>query len=241
MNAERTALNDRFRQVFELLVERGEIVRNSQGDKGMSMKALASELLGKPTGHIINDYLKSKRLIKYEEAKRFCALFHLNEKYLLDGVGDMFASTMPTATSQPLAVSAAHSSILFAPVEAFASSAEDVQAQGECEYFQIPGLQGDFIAFSVRGNSMQPTIAEGDIVICRGLYANESIKDNEIYAVSVNNAVMVKRVQRIWDKNRRQVLKLKLISDNYLEFDPMFEPSANVNQIWKVEKKITAI
>jgi SOS-response transcriptional repressor LexA len=241
-NIRRMELNARFIAIYMRLEEDERIKDNSREGSGSYSKSKIAEIIfGKANyGHVINKYLSGERLIKYEEAKAFAALFGLNKSYLLDGVGQPFdtpAIRNASASSQ----SEGKNKILFAAVEAFASSAQETQFVGESEFFQIPGLQGDFIAFPVRGNSMQPSINQGDIVICRPLESSEQLNDNEIYAVNVNGAVMVKRVQRIWDKSHRKVVKLKLISDNYLEHDPIIEDAAAIHKYWKVEKKVTGI
>jgi phage repressor protein C with HTH and peptisase S24 domain len=242
---ERDQLNKRFIAVYKQLEEEGIIKNNSRKNSGsFSKKEIAMKMWGKPYVTILCDYLSEKRIIKYDEAAIFAKMFNINKAYLIDGIGQPFGSdySAPASSqSDTVALPQTRNQILYAPVEAFASSANDAQFQGESEFFQIPGLQGDFIAFAVRGNSMQPTVNQGDIVICRTLYSNEQLKDNEIYAVSINNAVMVKRVQCIWDKNHRKVIKIKLISDNYLEHDPIIEDVSPQHKYWKVEKKVTAI
>jgi hypothetical protein len=236
----RNELNNRFIAVYKQLEEDGIIKDNSrENSDSYSKTEIAKALLGKNHVHIICEYLSGKRMIKHEEAKIFAEMFGINKDYLIDGIGQPFGDNRSPDVG---AVPPMRNKILYAPVAAFASSANDAQFQGESEFFQIPGLHGDFIAFAVRGNSMQPTINEGDIVICRSLDADaKQLKDNEIYAVSVDNAIMIKRVQCIWDKNRRKVMKIKLISDNYLEHDPMVQEVSSIHKYWKVEKKVTAI
>jgi hypothetical protein len=238
-------LNTRFKELFEQLQKEGKINRHSRKDaSGMSIKHLAERLFDDDRcGHIVGLYLSGKRKIKYEEAKKFCEIFDLDPNILLRNPPLRLETT--AIVNQPFGAAATRPNILYAPIEAFASNAEDIQDKGECDYFQIPGLHGDFIAFSVKGNSMYPTLTEGDIVICSKLDDARSlqyeIKENDIYVVSVNNAAMVKRVQLIYDKTRKKVSKLKLISDNYLEHDPIEVDALGVHQIWKVQKKITSM
>lgn len=54
------------------------------------------------------------------------------------------------------------------------------------------------------------------------------------------DAVLVKRIQKIYSKARR-LIKLKLISDNYLEHDPIILNLHQVRKIMKVERKLAAI
>jgi hypothetical protein len=91
------------------------------------------------------------------------------------------------------------------------------------EYFNIPGLGGSgLVAFPIHGNSMEPVIYGGDMVICRELQGLHEIRDNKIYAVKNNGTIWVKYVQKITDKNNR-VVQLKMISANHLEHDPFIE------------------
>ncbi len=252
ISPERRQINDRFKRVFLQLQEQGIInipkpkgqktnPKNKSDKKGLTFTTIAKELFGgKSVGHIINLYLRDERIIKHEEAKIFCSLFNINTEFMLEGEGEPFQNQQVGNSDLAPAINY-RNQILYTTAQAFASSAEEMQTKNDCEYFQIPGLQGEFIAFSVSGNSMQPTLQDGDIIICRELHNGDTLKDNDIYTICANNAIMVKRVQQIWDKSRRQVLKLKLISDNYLEHDPRFLDKQEVSKVWKVERKITTL
>lgn len=243
---DRKAVNSRFIDLFNSLEAAGRIKKNSpKGSDCFNKSQIAMHIMGKAHVHVLQDYLNEKRLIKFEEALRFAELFGISKNYMLEGIGAVYQEHNNTSFHQPIAEhipQTASNKILFAPIEAFASSAQDVQQfnNKETEIFQIPGLYGNYIAFTIRGNSMQPTINEGDIVICTPVYQVEELKNNQIYAVSVNNAVMVKRIQKIVDKNRR-VTKIKFLSDNYLEHDPFIEEVSPMIKFWKVEKRVTNI
>ena len=63
---DRLELNERFIKVFKMLEERGEIVKNDRGGKGMG--DFAERILGnKSYGHIIRAFLnpEDKRCIDY--------------------------------------------------------------------------------------------------------------------------------------------------------------------------------
>ena len=244
---DRKAVNARFINLFRSLEASGRIKKNSpKGSPSLNKSQIALHIMGKPHVHVLQDYLTEKRLIKFEEAIRFAELFGINKSFILEGQGAAYQENniVQDFSKNDYAELPFNNSnkILFAPIEAFASSAQDAQAfhNTETEIFQIPGLHGNYIAFTIRGNSMQPTIQEGDIVICTPVYYPEDLKNNQIYAISINGAVMVKRIQKIVDKNRR-VIKLKFISDNYLEHDPFIEAVSPMIKFWKVEKRITNI
>ena len=70
---DRIELNNRFRKVFHLLEERGDIKKNDRGGKGLG--DFAHKILGKRAyGHIITAYLNqgNQRCIDYRQAKLVC-------------------------------------------------------------------------------------------------------------------------------------------------------------------------
>ena len=86
---DRIDLNKRFIQAFKLLEDRGAIVKNDRGGKGVG--DVADKVLGnKAYGHIIRAFLNagSKRVIDYGQASSFCRAFDINEAWLLHGIGN---------------------------------------------------------------------------------------------------------------------------------------------------------
>ena len=130
--------------------------------------------------------------------------------------------------------------ILFSNVAAFSSNTIGVDLLEENERFTIPGMEGDLVAFNISGESMAPTILTGDMVICKPLEGKEEMVDNEIYAVVSSQSVWVKRVQRCFDRHHNWT-HLKLISDNYEEFDPFLIEINEVNKLLKVTKRLTGM
>ena len=96
------------------------------------------------------------------------------------------------------------------------------------------------VAFSIEGNSMEPVINDGDIIICREIQSLHEIKDNEIYAVKSNGSLWVKYVKRIFN-SRGRIVALKLISANSLEFDPFEEEVNEYTRLYKVESRISSL
>lgn len=242
---DRIQLNERFRKVFNLLVERGDIVPNDRGGKGIG--DFAEKILGNRSyGHIVRAFLNDddKRCIDYRHARMLCREYGVNEAYLVDGLGTPFGFDLPKTTqTQEPANTYRRSNILFTSTEAFAGSAVDVGgfATEDHEYFNIPGLGGSgLVAFPIHGNSMEPIIQDGDLVICRELQSLHEIRDNKIYAVKNNGAIWVKYVQKITDKNNR-VVQLKLISANHLEHDPFIEEVNEYTRLYQVVRKIAEL
>ena len=105
----------------------------------------------------------------------------------------------------------------------------------------IPDLRGNgLVAFPIHGNSMEPVIQDGDVIVCRELQSLNEIRDNKIYAVKNNGKIWVKYVQKIADKNNR-IVRLKLISANHLEYDPFFEEVNEYTRLYQVVRKISEL
>ncbi|MCP4439168.1 MAG: S24 family peptidase [Aureispira sp.] len=237
---DRELLNDRFKKIFQMLEDRGEIVRS---DRSKGVSAFAEKILGsRKNGHLVNKYLDGKRNITYEQAKRFCDLYQVNETYMFQGKGEPFLEPDPYELANECATPppAKTNSIVFSNISAFASSTIDVNVYEDSEHFHIPGMQGEHVAFNINGDSMSPTIANGDMVICRVLDSSEKIHENEIYAIVTNNSVFVKRVQKVYN-TKKELTKLKLISDNYLEHDPFTVSLRDVRRLLKVERRLTGL
>lgn len=237
---DRIELNSRFIKVFKLLEERGDIVKNDRNGKGMG--DFAKKILGnRAYGHIIRAYLNEndKRCIDYRQARILCREYNVNEAYLLEGTGTPFGFDLPETKfdgdAPPLG------NILFTTVEAFAGATIEAGsfATEDYERFSIPGLtRGNLVAFPISGNSMEPIIHDGDIVICNQIAGVHEIKDNKIYAVKNNGSLWVKYVQRI-SNDRGRVTNLKLISANHLEHDPFVEEVNEYTRLYQVIRKVS--
>ncbi len=233
---QRVELNRRFAEVYQQLKEKGVIVKN---DRQKSKSAFAENIGTK--GHIIDLFLANKRKITYEQAKQLCSTYGVNEAYMFQGIGEAFGTQNIPDSEEKLAMALGINfspNILFTSIEAFASNTVGVDLLEENEHFHIPGVKGDLVAFNINGESMSPTIFPGDMVICSPLESNTEMIDNEIYAVVTNQSVWVKRVQRCFDRHNNWT-HLKLVSDNFEEFDPFIIEIGEVNKLLKVSRRLT--
>jgi hypothetical protein len=240
---DRRQLNERFIKVFNLLEERGEIIKNDRGGKGMG--DFAEKLLGNRSyGHIIRAFLNpnDKRCIDYRHAYILCEEYGVNESYMIDGIGTPFGFDLPKERVAE-GTSIGLGNILFTTTEAFAGATlgADGFSKEDNEYFSIPGIAGSgWVAFPINGNSMEPVIHNGDMVICREISGPHEIKDNKIYAVKNNGQLWVKFVQRIKD-SRGRVTHLNLISANHLEHDPFIEEVNEYTRLYQVVRRISEL
>lgn len=238
---DRIELNKRFCKVFKLLEERGEIVKNDRGGKGVG--DFAQKVLGKRAyGHIIRAYLNEsdKRCINYHQARVVCREYGVNQDYLLEGIGTPFGIDLPKQSKEDNIM---QGNILFTTTEAFAGSSIDAGsfASESHDYFSVPGLSGGgLVAFPINGNSMEPVIMDGDIVITRQISGFHEIKDNKIYAIKNNGSLWVKYIQTIRNKKGR-ITQLKMISANHLEHDPFIEEVNEYTRVFKVIKRVSEL
>jgi phage repressor protein C with HTH and peptisase S24 domain len=121
-------------------------------------------------------------------------------------------------------------------VAGYATTADTPQYLAEFSRFSIPGLEGDLVAFEISGDSMMPTITNGDIVVCETLERGEPIRDNQVYVV-VTDVVVAKRIQQI--KNGSTVREMRLISDND-RYQPYNVTPDEVRQILRVKCRLTS-
>lgn len=238
---DRIQLNDRFVQAFKLLEDRGAIVKNDRGGKGVG--DVAEKVLGnKAYGHIIRAFLNpdSKRVIDYGQAQSFCRSYNINEAWLLYGIGNPFGfEPAVNALGAEKLYATGEGNILFTTIRAFAGSTLGAESQEDNSYFSIPGVSGTgLVAFQIEGNSMEPVIKHADIVVCKSVENLSDIRDNDIYAVRSNGNVWVKYVQKIYN-NRGRIARLKMISANYFDHDPFEEEVNESTRLYKVIRKIS--
>ncbi|MCI5081168.1 MAG: peptidase S24/S26A/S26B [Saprospiraceae bacterium] len=238
---DRIELNKRFIKVFQLLEERGEIIKNDRNGKGMG--DFAEKILGnRAYGHIVRAFLNEddKRCIDYRHARALCHEYGVNESYMIDGDGTPFGFDVPK-NKLPENAEILKGNILFTTKEAFAGSSIDAGgfSKEDHTYFSIPGIAGSgLVAFPINGNSMEPVILDGDMVICKEISGVHELKDNKIYAVKSNGQLWIKYVQKVTNDKGR-VRQLKLISANHLEHDPFIEDVDEYTRLYEVVRRIS--
>jgi len=208
-----------------------------------AVPANASVLGNRSYGHIVRAFLNpdNERVISYTQARDFCREYSVNESWMLDGIGTPFGLNLRTRIQN--SYEHERGNILFTTTDAFAGTAVDNGsfATEDSDYFSLPGLSGsDLVAFPVNGNSMEPVIENGDVVVCREVEQLQDIRENEIYAVRHNGSVWIKHIQKLTDKNNR-VTHLKLISANHFEHDPFIEEINEYTRLYKVIRKISGM
>lgn len=243
---DRIELNKRFVEAFRLLEAKGVIVKNNRNGRGMG--DVAEKVLGKRAyGHIIRAFLSphSKRVIDYSQAKAFCRAYNINELWMLYGIGHPFGfdEQLGATSQESKSLPMKGGNIWYTTARAFAGATVGSEWPESGSYFSIPGISssgGRLVAFQIEGNSMEPVIQSGDIVVCREVQSAADIRDNEIYTVRSQGELWVKYVQKQYNASGKLV-RLKLISANYIEHDPFEIDVDETTRLYKVIRKICAV
>lgn len=166
--------------------------------------------------------------------------FDVNINWLLLGEGAMYKSEMGGGLKAVTVDSAGRPNIVLVPVKAQAGYAlERLQPEylSELPAFQLPLArlrQGEYRAFEIDGDSMEPTLMPGDVVVCSALEDPRWVRDRALYVFVLDDDVLVKRAF----KNHSRPDRLTLVSDN--EYYPPYEFAyAELREVWRVEARIT--
>ena len=106
----------------------------------------------------------------------------------------------------------------------------------EPETLSIPGILGGRTvrAFEVSGNSMQPTLNQGDLVVATCTERLDLIQPKHVYVVVAHDRIMVKRLRGPVKRNE----PIELLSDNRF-YDPFILPQNDLKELWQVQAVVS--
>ena len=220
-------VNQQFRKVYDFLKER-DMIRSK------------SDIAGKldTYNHVIHNILNGKRSLTVDQLRHLMEEYHINGNFMFGIEPDrMFLhEDIPTET----ATRDGKQNIVLYPTRiraGYALPGEDF-AVHELPRFSIPGLESpDLKAFEIEGDSMAPTITNGDIVVCESVESGAEVRDNHVYVI-VTDVAVAKRVQVIRRAAEHTVLRLH--SDNSAVYQPYEVSDSEVREILKVRCRITS-
>lgn len=232
-NFSENIVNQRFKKVYHEL-EKHNIIKG---------KSDIAKKLG-TYNHVINSILKGQRNITVDQLNRLFDVYGVDANYLFGNSELMFLPGADAAADIPSRSfderGSGRRNITLVPERALAGYAVDHQDPAfldNLQKFSIPGLEGnDFIAFEISGDSMLPTITDGDLVICQPLERGEPLRDNHVYVV-VTDVVVAKRIQQLRDEHDPP--RLRLISDNHAVYQPYDIDLEDIRQLLKVKCRLT--
>jgi phage repressor protein C with HTH and peptisase S24 domain len=194
----------------------------------------------------LSEILKGRRDVTIELIRKSVEEYQVNPVYLYTGEGPMFMSEEDHKSFRVLTIvtnGQEDERIVHVPVPAqagYAGEQVDPTFIQDLPTFTLPDYKykvGTHRSFDVSGDSMEPTLFEGDKVICSFLEPTlweSAIKDNYVYVIITRADVMVKRV----NNHLRNDKQLEILSDN-----AFYETSrinlGDIREIWYVRAKIS--
>lgn len=222
-------VNQRFREVFEALQSRHQIRGKSD---------LAQEI--GTYNHVVNNVLKSKRNITIDQLTKLFEKYGINANYMFGLSDDMFLvqEDVPTYGRRDMHIVGRNNIVLVneRARAGYATEHQDTRYLESLQRFSVPGMEGQLVAFEISGDSMTPTITNGDLVICEPIERGTPLYDNQVYVV-VTDVVVAKRVRQ--QREGQSLVGLELISDNRLMYQPYEVDLTEVRQLLKVKCRLT--
>ncbi|MFM9947730.1 MAG: S24 family peptidase [Saprospiraceae bacterium] len=228
-------ITQRFIKCHDRLREEGRV--RSSRQFAMSLDYLPQSL---------SEILKNRRDVTIELLRKAIEKYKMNPVYVLTGDGPMFMTEEDHKTFRVLTIvtdSKDEERIVHVPVPAQAGYAAEMAGPSfvhDLPSFTLPDYKykaGTHRSFDVAGDSMEPTLFEGDKVICsyvEPVLWENAIKDNYVYVVVTRGDVLVKRVFN----HLKDEKALLLASDNVF-YEPYRVFMNDIREIWYVRAKIS--
>lgn len=194
----------------------------------------------------LSEILKNRRDVTIELLRKAIEVYQMNPVYLFTGEGPLFMKEEEYKNFKLLTIvtdSSNDEKIVHVPIPAqagYASESNDPIFVQDLPTYSLPDYKykvGTHRSFDVAGDSMEPTLFEGDKVVCSYLEPSlweSSIKDSYVYVIVTRGDVLVKRVHN----KIREDKTLLLISDNPY-YDPYITRISDIKEIWYVRAKIS--
>lgn len=191
----------------------------------------------------LNDILKGKRDVTIDLIKNATEIYKINPQYIFTGTGSMFMDEDIDRNTPEKVVPASLEKIIYVPTAAHAGYTDqynDPVFMEDLVSFSLPDYKfqhGSYRCFDIVGDSMEPSLFAGDKVVCSHVDSNNfysSVRNNLVYVVVLDGALVVKRVLNKVRDDRSMVL----CSDNNY-YQPYQVKIEEIKEIWHVEVKIS--
>jgi phage repressor protein C with HTH and peptisase S24 domain len=194
----------------------------------------------------LSEILKGRRDVTIELLRKAVELYKINPVFIFTGEGPLFMTEEDLKTLKVLTIvtgAQADERIVHVPVPAqagYAGELRDPTFIQELPTYSLPDYkykEGTHRSFDVAGDSMEPTLFEGDKVVCSFLEPSlweSSIKDNYVFVIVTLADVVVKRVYNRLKQDRY----LELNSDNDF-YQPYRVHLNELQEVWYVRAKIS--
>ncbi|WP_299763891.1 XRE family transcriptional regulator [uncultured Dokdonia sp.] len=118
----------------------------------------------------------------------------------------------------------------------YPNNIQDVEWYQKLPAFDLPLPQyrnATYRGFQVEGDSMLPNFRPDDWVLAKGVESLDYASDNKVYVVVMQDAVVVKKLQKL--PNSSKVLLVSL-NEEYVPYEVFV---SDIQEIWQVNSKLT--
>jgi phage repressor protein C with HTH and peptisase S24 domain len=198
-------------------IVKSEIGNRVKQVRGKDTQKEFSKILGFSSSYL-SEVESGKTKPSLELLMRISQITNYSLHWLLTGEGPMLLEHSEAMVKEHLASYGELDDFTLIPVVALESdrviAREAIKASAKGKYafrrtwLQSKGNLKNFVLFAVRSDSMDPTITDGDFVLINR--SQKEVVVGNIYALRIENAVMVNRLQPMGDR------RIKVMSDNKL-------------------------
>ncbi|MEQ5834207.1 LexA family transcriptional regulator [Marinobacter sp. NFXS9] len=204
------------------LLNSEQIIHRMREAIGVKNDGLVGEYLGASKQAVYN--WKSRGSIPIEYCVKFCVKTGRSLDWLIFGLGDNRVSDEPSVYY----ADQDYSEVPVYDIEASAGDGSLFDQEVISSYLKFrndwlarEGLhQKDLVAIRVSGDSMDPTLSDGDTI----LIDRSRIKPDGVFAIRIGDALRIKRLQKLTDGS------LRVSSDNTFYQEEIIRPE-NLNQV----------
>ncbi|MBK7232517.1 MAG: S24 family peptidase [Saprospiraceae bacterium] len=197
----------------------------------------------------MHEILKGRREVNIDLIQKVIEIYHFNPVYLFNGSQPKFLGVDNDKDFKILTILSdrkGKESIIHVPVTAqagYPGCTSNPVFMDELPKFSLPdfkfSIDGTMRSFEVAGESMEPILAAGDLIISRYIhpfYWEKQVKSGPAYVIITHQDVLVKRITNLM----RTEHKLILHSDNPL-FTSYAIMGSEIKEIWEVCAKISTV
>lgn len=195
----------------------------------------------------MSDISTGKRPVNNEILSKTIEKYSINPSYLFLGHGAILMNGESGNISEPILTVVTDKDgvekIVYVPIAAqagYGGQLHDPIYVQDLPTFSLPDnrfAHGSYRCFDVAGDSMEPTLYNGDKVVCNFIEKENwfhGIREKYVYVIIQRDSVLIKRVAN----NLKTKGTLTLISDNSF-WDPVDLELKDIVEVWQVAVKIS--
>ena len=195
----------------------------------------------------LSEILKGRRDVTIEVIRKAVEIYKINPIFIFSGEGPLILKDEDMNKSFRVLTIVTDENdserIVHVPIPAHASyvsTLDDSKFIENLPSFTLPDYKykvGTHRCFDVIGDSMEPTLFEGDKVVCSFIEPalwETAVKDSYVYVLVTKDDILVRRAYNQISANKQ----LELRSDNTY-YDNYISQISNIQEIWYVRAKIS--